>query len=167
MAALPSPTLAATIDARDGIIYVTGVIGIGDADRFAQIATDPPRLVVLNSAGGEVANALAMAKLIHDKASSTLIPVGKKCLSACSVLFLAGRTKYMGSGAQLGVHSAWDDRGDNVTGTSEMAHFVADLAAAPLDMIYAMTMTPPDQMWILPRDRWDELHITEWTAPLD
>ena len=98
LAMLASHAIAATIEARDGIIYVTGFIEVGDGGRFAQLETDPPKLVVLDSPGGAVDNALSMARLIHDIGIPTLIPAGKECLSACAVMFLAGSKKFMGEG---------------------------------------------------------------------
>jgi hypothetical protein len=81
------------------VIYVTGEIVIGDAGKFAQLETTPPKLVVLDSPGGEVDNAIAMAKLIRDVGIPPLIPADKECLSACVMLFFAGSQRFMGAEA--------------------------------------------------------------------
>ena len=43
-----------------------------------------------------------------------------------------------------------------------MTSFLTGTAAAPLDVIFALSHTAPADMWLLPRERWGELHITEW-----
>jgi hypothetical protein len=35
-----------------------------------------------------------------------------------------------------------------------MADYLTEIATAPLDVIYAITSTPPADMWLLPRERW-------------
>lgn len=61
-------------------------------------------LLVLNSPGGDVENGLLIASKVHDTGISTLIAPNGICASACSYIFLAGKSRIAGANSRLGVH---------------------------------------------------------------
>lgn len=151
---------AAWIEVQGQTLYLTGNIEFGDAALFnGAVTANQIDKVVLSSGGGLVDEGLSMARLIHERGIATVIPGSEVCASACAMLFLAGKDRTMGLGANLGLHSAIDATGVSTPGTSSMAHFLTDLAAAPLDIVFAVGTTPPSQMYWLPADRRAEMNI--------
>jgi hypothetical protein len=90
----------------DKSVLVYGYISHSVArDLAVALDSDPSvRLVELNSLGGRSAAAEEMADLIRSRGLDTRVSV--KCASACTVLFLAGRRRFMRAGALFGFHAA-------------------------------------------------------------
>ncbi|MDE1145579.1 MAG: hypothetical protein PW843_03025 [Azospirillaceae bacterium] len=77
---------------------------VSDAVLLARNLTPETRTLVLSSGGGDVAVALAMARMIHERRLNVV--VDGRCASACAVLlFLAGDQKAVRPGAVLEFHS--------------------------------------------------------------
>ncbi|BBU53830.1 hypothetical protein KU6B_00950 [Mameliella alba] len=110
------PASAATItrggDAVMGCRFsISGQIEEGDADAlralldqigFTADYSPVGRRICLESPGGGLREALAMADLIGERAYGTAVPAGAACESACAVIFLAGRYRHPEAG---GAHS--------------------------------------------------------------
>lgn len=111
-----APVSAATItrggDAVMGCrLSLEGAIEQGDADRLRALLeeigytadyTPVGRRICLNSPGGLLREALALADLIGEHAYGTAVPAGASCESACAVMFLSGRYRHPEAG---GAHS--------------------------------------------------------------
>jgi len=65
-------------------------------------ATPQIKVVHLNSVGGRLGEAEALAETI--RAHHLITYTSGQCASACTVAFLAGRERWIGSGAKLGFH---------------------------------------------------------------
>jgi uncharacterized RDD family membrane protein YckC len=65
-------------------------------------AMENVRWVRLNSIGGRILEAQKMSDLI--KARGLITVVGKDCLSACTVVFLGGKERWIGPNGRLGFH---------------------------------------------------------------
>jgi hypothetical protein len=90
-----------------GRLLATGAIVPGTADVFAaEIAKRGSYVttVVLASAGGSVADALAMGRLIRDKKFATEVEAGHYCASSCPLVFAGGAVRRAGEHAVIGVH---------------------------------------------------------------
>ena len=61
--------------------------------------------LLINSAGGNVSEALKMAKLIRELELHVLLPMDAKCFSACFYLYSAGVTRTSSSDESIGIHS--------------------------------------------------------------
>lgn len=100
-AATPAAALTASPTA-------TGVVlrgGIAPGDDTAVL----PRLrglVELDSVGGDVAAALAIAETIRRRGLTTIVPAGARCLSACTILWFAGTRRIAHSTSVIAVHRA-------------------------------------------------------------
>jgi hypothetical protein len=93
-------------------IYADGVIAPGTADRFSRFVKDKQisdgAVVIFNSSGGSVGEALEIGRLIRAARFDT--DVGPKngkdgvCFSACSLAFLGGVRRTIGTNMLFGVH---------------------------------------------------------------
>ena len=87
-------------------ILLSGEIAPGDEAAFHALAETLPKAVVLTTGpGGRVDPALKIGSEIRARGWSTLVPEGAKCASACSMIWLAGQTRMLGVGAQIGFHA--------------------------------------------------------------
>jgi hypothetical protein len=85
-------------DGYDGIDYA-------DAQDLRKLLRDNPniKLLELNSDGGVGPAALEMAVAVKDSGVDTLVT--ENCVSACTLIFLAGENRTLARGARLGFHS--------------------------------------------------------------
>lgn len=97
---LAFPAQAATVGPGSGNCtwQLSGTISTGDADRLASLvpvlddAYDHRQRLCLDSPGGTLAEAVALGKLLVDRAVATELRPGASCMSACAVLFMLGTT---------------------------------------------------------------------------
>ena len=94
------------------IVVARGPIVEGDAERFrvalelADRDSRGEKTVVLDSTGGVVGEAFAMAALMDRDQVATVVRPGASCASACAqIVFLAGRHRVVMDGGRLGLHS--------------------------------------------------------------
>src|SRR5688572_6067959 len=94
------------------VLRLTGPIEEGTAERFAgvlpRIAPLPHGMpiLLLDSPGGSVAEAMAMSRLLDLHPFHTVVPDGARCASACaSILFVAGTYRTVEPFGALGQHS--------------------------------------------------------------
>jgi hypothetical protein len=96
-------------------ILALGPINPGDAPRLAaalSLATRDKagtKELLLDSPGGSVDEALAMAEIMDRAGVRTVVPAGAMCGSACaSVLFVSGKYRSIDKGGVLAIHSCYD-----------------------------------------------------------
>ena len=104
------------------IVRISGRIAPGDAKAFAKIIREKPdqlRLrtyLSLDSPGGDLKEAIALARIIRDVGFDTIVEEHARCVSACFVLYAAGFRR-MGqlplfsnrTESAIGVHRAFID----------------------------------------------------------
>jgi len=151
-----------TTKERREVIVLTGEITTGDTERFVSIVketNDASREVSglrLDSPGGDLAEAARLADAVRYSRIATVIVSKATCASACFIVFAAGNQKYVGYGAQVGVHGAstsgGQDTDDSKAATIAMAKMVKELGVPPA-IIGQMVVTPPDQIvWLSTSD---------------
>jgi hypothetical protein len=87
-------------------ILLSGEIVPGDETVFHALAETLPKAVVITTGpGGTVVTALRIGSEIRARGWSTLVSEGARCASACSLIWLAGQTRMLGAGAQIGFHA--------------------------------------------------------------
>ena len=93
-------------------VSAKGIITSGDFERlrralqFADRDEHGYKDVLLDSVGGLVNEALAMAALMDKEKVTTGVMAGAECASACSaILFLSGVYRYVFDGGRFGIHS--------------------------------------------------------------
>jgi hypothetical protein len=130
----------ATKDARASI-SITGDLLPGDADAFSrevEQSNDAGKFVAnvrLNSDGGNLLEGAKLADAVRFGKMSTNVGKVSTCASACFLIFATGSTKFASYGAQIGVHGASDENGQETVGseaaTVSMAKMAKDLGVPP------------------------------------
>ena len=117
---------------RGIVIRATGPIEIGDAAKLRRIASEATvderglRRIVLESPGGNVAEAIRIGTIIRNSNFVTL--VGGECASACAMVFYpAGRYFVLLDGGKLGFHSCYDQ---NLIERPECTELIARFAGS-------------------------------------
>jgi uncharacterized protein YecT (DUF1311 family) len=138
------------------VIKAIGPIETGDAAKLESLVTAATidgrglRRIILESPGGEVIEAVRIAKIIRDNNFVTL--VGGECASACAmVLYPAGRYSMLLDNGKLGFHSCYDNR--TTVEHPECTDVIAKLAASngfPYGSVkvFASLAGPADMYWI-------------------
>lgn len=90
------------LEVRNGVAYLTGDIGYDLLARFEATPATGVSAVDLDSAGGQVFAARALAQRVLARGLST--QVTKRCYSACTLIFMAGAHRDLGPEGTLGFH---------------------------------------------------------------
>lgn len=137
-------------DDDQSVLLVSGVIGPGAHRQFrAALSGGAPELVVLDGPGGILGEALLIAEEVRRRNMNTLVATNRRCASACAIVFLSGRTKYLGSGAAVGLHSAsYADGRADPEATELMAAYLRELGV-PNSTLRNMARTAPNKIrWL-------------------
>ncbi len=126
-----------------------GAIRAGSAKELDRILTAVPQAKVLhiNSIGGRIQEAKDMAKLVRDRRLTTY--TSEECLSAATLVFIAGKERVIGARGKLGFH-----RG-SLPGMTELQRRACDesnreimrSAGVSDDFINHVLATAPENMW--------------------
>lgn len=148
LARQPAPTAHAL--RRGTEIEFAGGIRRGAAAEVLRGALDAApaaRVLHLDSPGGDLAEAAEMAAAVRRRGLATY--VRGECLSACTVVFLAGSQRLLRDGAKLGFHRPWTLSGDIVAVPGAMAAERARLAGSGLPpwFVDRVLATPAAGMW--------------------
>jgi hypothetical protein len=150
-------------------LRLTGVIEEGTANRFAAVISgilpskDGARILLLDSPGGSVREALAMSDVMDKVEVHTVIPDGARCASACaSIVFIAGRFRTVEAFGLLGQHSCsrngLPDQGCNdELAKNAVAHGISYGSVAAF-----VTYTPPEDIQWLSRQDADGWGLTRY-----
>jgi hypothetical protein len=145
---------------RDTIIVVRGVIQAGDHGRFIELLDRVnPDLVVMDGPAGFVEDALIMAEEIHSRGLKTLIGPHRACISACAIMFLSGRVKYLTRSSGLGLHASADGRGNPAPQADTLIAEHLKHFGVPSDILAKMNGTKSSDIWWLGASEQDPLSI--------
>jgi hypothetical protein len=120
--------------------------------------------LVLNSPGGLVRTALAIADEAFEAGMSTVIPSWAGCYSSCAHIFLAGVDRI--ALGELGVHqfsSSEPDVGDAQRLMADLLELLVRFET-PQSLITVMLRTPPDDMYVFTAEEVVELAINRGFA---
>jgi len=140
------------VDQGDGIIAIAGEIDFRTPLAFERTLSEVPNasVLILDSPGGAVHGALAIASRVRGLGMTTVILSENKCFSACALVFFAGANRW--AFGELGVHqiSPSNGRGDMVGGQFALADVIEALNEydVPSEVISVMLRTPPDGMYV-------------------
>ncbi len=150
----PSPLLA-TPQYDQSILVLSGVIGPGAFARFkAELDRKHPDVIAVDGPGGRVLEAVLIGTEIRRRGLSTVVLSERSCASACTIIFLSGRTKTLGAGASLGMHAAANGgRTADAQGTTLMYSYLQRVGMSTA-MASQMASVPPDQIrWLTQREQ--------------
>lgn len=104
---------AMTLERVGDTLYATGVVGGEDYLLFKQHLSQPGlrRLALVESPGGDLWTALRVGEIVREGGFDT-VAVGQ-CISACTVIFVAGKSRSFGLGRSpgatlLGIHGGYN-----------------------------------------------------------
>lgn len=158
------------------IVVARGPIVEGDAERLRVALQSADRdsfghkTVALDSAGGVVGEAFAMAGFMDGDRVDTVVRPGASCASACAqIVFLAGLRRVVLDGGRLGLHSCRAAK--NGTPSLYCNDLIAQHAVAH-GTIYGpimafMQMTPAAQIKWLDSEDADCWGLTRWPPGID
>jgi len=143
-------------------ITLTGTIAPGDADRIApRLAEIAPDVVLLDSPGGSVLDALALGRALRRAGIETEVRDGAICLSACPWLFAGGTERRAHPGARIGVHQhyfgentllpAFTAVSDIQRGLGIVMRYLDEMGVDARLMEHGL-VTPPDAIYLLEPD---------------
>lgn len=143
------PIPAGEVSVLGAEILIDGPINQDIADEFIQKIRANPSLknVSLNSPGGSVFPALAIARVIKTAKLNTTVPIASECHSACSLIFLAGRERI--ADGLLGVHQISGVNDPSLTQFA-IGKIYEDLVKfnTPSYLISRMLRTPSEDMYV-------------------
>ncbi len=90
-----------------GVLMAEGNIDVGAADRFAaeiEARGEYVETIHLNSPGGSLEDAMAMARLVREAGYSTAVPAGALCASSCPLFLAGGVSRRVAADAAVGLH---------------------------------------------------------------
>jgi hypothetical protein len=150
LAARPGPAVG-----QESVIAMSGVIHPGADSIFrAAVSRSRPDLVILSGPGGDLGTALHIAAEVRRRGIDTAIPQGAYCASACAVIFLSGRTKYISPGGMLGLHAASNlDGSFSREGTAIMAQYLAQIGVPSRVISRMQARQGNDMYWLADADR--------------
>lgn len=148
-------------------LLMTGTIDFGTASRFNDVAdrVKPAAhgypVLLLDSPGGSVFEALLLSAALNNQPFHTVIPDGASCASACaSIVFVAGKYRTMEHFGRFGQHSCAvagqpDEECNELISQHAVSHGVSHGAIAAF-----VTYTAPEEMLWFSREDIDGWGIT-------
>ena len=158
------PVLPTEFYATNGGITVTGPIEPGDDVRFRDLIDALiqgrvyrthvyPGAIYLNSPGGNVAAAVAMADIVLRDLLITTVENGMTCASACALIYFAGDLRFIEGSGRVGVHRASTPDGDEAPDASLFTAAKLRQFCAPRSAVAKLLATPPGGIaWLDSRD---------------
>ena len=152
---MASPTLTARIL---HYVFVAGALKATTATTFRDkvygFRYDEAKVPLFSAPNDELAEFLGSL--------STLVASNRRCASACAVVFLSGRNKYLAPGAAVGLHSASfaDGRADPEA-TELMAAYLRQLGV-PATTLRNMARTAPNKIRWLTRAEQKAIGIRDY-----
>ncbi|MHB1110927.1 MAG: peptidoglycan-binding protein, partial [Devosia sp.] len=128
---------------------------------LALAARPSAKVLLLNSPGGYVDNALVVAHEVRRRGMTTLVDEGMGCYSACSYIFFAGRPRQ--AIGELGVHQISAEVADLVLAQTTLSDVLDALDQFGVEqvVITRMLRTPPEDMYVFSPAEIAELSINQ------
>jgi hypothetical protein len=159
------------------VIALNGEIGstlVADFDKAVEARPDA-KVLVLNSPGGYVDDALVVAHKVKERGMSTLVAQGMGCYSACSYIYFAGVNREVDG--ELGVHQISAEVADLVLAQTTLADVLSALNEFQVtqSIITVMLQTPPEEMYVFTNDeiaklgieRGEDIEVALVSAPVE
>lgn len=150
------------VEAANGTLYAlaTGEIAVGTAEAFRRFDEQQDRraqIVLFDSPGGLVQEAIALGRYIRGRGLSTLVYRDGLCASACPLAYAGGVERLAAEEAWIGVHRAYVTErgtGDLLTGLGQGQQLAA------LCMEYLGEMGVAAEAWVHAlATPWEEIYF--------
>jgi hypothetical protein len=147
-----------------GVLTAEGSIAPGSAARLAaelEARGEYVKVVSLNSPGGALDDAMAMALLVRGKGIAAEVADGSLCASSCPLLLAGGLTRTVGARAAVGVHQFYaasdmptapaQAMADAQMTTARISRHLIDMGVDPELWLHALD-TPPQALYYFSAD---------------
>jgi hypothetical protein len=145
----------------EGVLAARGTVDPDAAERFAaeiEARGEYIETVSLNSPGGALEDAMAIAELIREKELDTLVEDGAFCASSCPLILAGGMNRVAGEKSAIGVHQFYA-AGDEIPGpaqamsdaqatTARITRHLTEMGVDPALWLHALD-TPPRALYYL------------------
>lgn len=148
----------------DGVLQASGSIDQGAAERFETELVERGeyiRTISLDSPGGSLDDAMAMARLIREKSLSTEVRDGALCASSCPLILAGGSLRKVAEKAAVGLHQFYavsnrelgpeQAMADAQLTTARITRHLIDMGVDPAIWLHALD-TPPRRLYYLSED---------------
>lgn len=161
-----------------GVMSAEGSIDVGAAQRFAaemDARGEYVKTLTLNSPGGSLDDAMAMARLVREQGIATEVADGSLCASSCPLVLAGGVVRSVGEKAAVGLHqfyAATKGTSDPVQAMSDaqataarIARYLTEMDVDPALWLHALD-TPPQALYYLSADEMARYRLTTAGATL-
>jgi hypothetical protein len=144
---------------RNGTMLAEGSIDQGAGRRLVnalEASAVPVRRLILNSPGGSLDDAIAMAKILRERGVDTEVPSGALCASSCPLVLAGGLRRFAGAKVAIGVHQFYSvgDRpldpvqamSDAQLTTARISRHLSAMGVSPQLWLHALD-TPPRALY--------------------
>ncbi|NTF18087.1 hypothetical protein G6L37_06690 [Agrobacterium rubi] len=135
------------------LVYISGSIEAGDSRKFAsRVPGNRHAIVFLDSPGGAVQEGLNIGLQVRHHGFATAVPNSGTCASICSMIWLAGSTRYFENQSKVGFHAAYHLRAGEVSVSSsanaEIGYYIGAIGLAPHVARIATEPSPDSMLWM-------------------
>lgn len=151
--------------APGGVLTATGSIAPGTAARLeAELAArgEYVKTVSLNSPGGALDDAMAMAKAVRQRGLTTEVADGALCASSCPLLFAGGKKRLASEKAVIGVHQFYaasaaptepaQAMADAQATTARISRHLTEMGVDPALWLHALDTPPRALYYFTPKE---------------
>ncbi|MGQ7830923.1 surface-adhesin E family protein [Altererythrobacter sp. Z27] len=151
-------------------IMVDGPIEEGDAEKFLALSTlvETDKIVVLYSTGGQLIPAIKIGERIREAGYETVVPDGAKCTSACALIWIAGKKRWLSEKGTIGFHAAYRDKQGKLQESGAANAIIGrylTLLGFPAKSVIFATREPPHSLMELSKLNSDAAGISFETLP--
>jgi hypothetical protein len=136
---------------KPAVVVVQGSFEGKDGEQFfTKTASLAAALVRLESNGGSLVAGIQIGETIRLKGLQTLVPAGARCASACAMAWLGGTQRFMGPGAQIGLHLAYNAKSGQGTGVANalLGAYLNRVGLPYSAVVYLTQRVPQSITWL-------------------
>lgn len=153
-AAVPAAAavIAVRADVEPPVIVIDGTVEPRDLAVFMDRTRGLSQAVVrLRSLGGSILPAMEIGRQLHQLGFAT--EVHEFCDSACSLMWLAGTTRYLPPGSRVGFHQPREqNHAVSISGVALEASYLARLGLSDDAITWAVSAAPTQLKWLTAED---------------
>jgi hypothetical protein len=156
----------------EGVLQASGSIDPGAAARLEQEFVERGeyiRTVSLDSPGGSLEDAMAMARLIRERGLTTEVRAGALCASSCPLALAGGTERKVAAKAAVGVHQFYavtnremapeQAMADAQITTARITRHLIEMGVDPALWLHALD-TPPRRLYYLSSEELSDYKLT-------
>jgi hypothetical protein len=133
------------------VVVVQGTFEGKDGEQFfTKTGSLIAAIVRLESNGGSLVAGIQIGETIRLKGLQTLVPAGARCASACAMAWLGGTQRFMGPGAQIGLHLAYNANSEQDTGVANalLGAYLNRVGLPYSAVVYITQSVPQSITWL-------------------